>query len=106
MAGTVDLMRRCRGAGITTVTGRGERWRCGGQTEVAKDCVNGLGLGAEGEQEGLVGGWVRLTHHTGGNRDFKLLYMFEDRDHMDDFFRVVQTPMAEEHPDAALRCPG
>jgi hypothetical protein len=58
---------------------------------------------AEEMQEGLVGGWVRLTHHTGGDRNFKVLYMFEDWDDIDDFFRMIQGRMAEEHPAAAQR---
>ena len=35
--------------GLGRAAGRGEGWRCGGQTEVAEEGVNGLVRGEEGE---------------------------------------------------------
>jgi len=43
--------------GLRRTPSRGEGWRCGGQTEVAEDGLNGLELGEEGE-DALVGAAV------------------------------------------------
>ena len=47
--------------------------------------------------DGLLGGWVQLTHNTGGAHNYKVLYLFEDWDHMDDFFAFTQSTMLEKH---------
>lgn len=52
-------------------------------------------------EEGLLGGWARLNHHTGGSHNYKVLYLFEDWDHIDDFFQRIMGRMAREHPEAA-----
>jgi hypothetical protein len=44
-------------AGLRRAAGWGEGWRCGGQTEVAEDGVNGLVRGEEGE-DGHIGAAV------------------------------------------------
>lgn len=49
-------------------------------------------------EEGILGGWVQLTHNTGGSRNSKILYLFEEWDHMDDFFARFQQTVAAEHP--------
>jgi len=39
--------------------------------------------------DGLLGGWVTEGHNTGGRFNWKVLYMFEEWDDMDDFFMRV-----------------
>lgn len=58
---------------------------------------------ADAKAEGLVDGWVFLNHNTGGTHNFKILYMFDDWDHIDDFFEKVQGSMAETHPEDAQK---
>ncbi|UCC83802.1 MAG: hypothetical protein JSW46_02390, partial [Gemmatimonadota bacterium] len=52
---------------------------------------------------GILGGWVRLGHHTGGPHNFKVLYMFDSWDDMDDLFQRALETMAEQHPDEWAR---
>ena len=47
--------------------------------------------------DGLLTGWVVYTHNTGGSHNFKVLYMFDDWDKIDDFFQSIQGQMAENH---------
>jgi hypothetical protein len=49
--------------------------------------------------EGLLGGWVRLEHNTGGPHNSKVLYMFDSWDAIDDLFGKLLGTLAEEHPD-------
>lgn len=35
---------------------------------------------------GTLGGWVTEMHHTGGRYNWKVIYLFEDWDSIDDFF--------------------
>jgi hypothetical protein len=53
--------------------------------------------------EGLVNGWVVLNHNTGGTHNFKVLYMFDEWDHIDDFFERVLGSMAEANPEDAQK---
>ena len=53
--------------------------------------------------DGLLGGWVRLTHNTGGDHNFKVLYLFEDWDDMDDFFAFTSSTMSEKYPEDFAR---
>lgn len=39
-------------------------------------------------QEGILLGWVKLGHNTGGPHNVKLLYFVEDWDQLDDLFRT------------------
>ena len=57
----------------------------------------------EAKAEGLVDGWVILNHNTGGTHNFKVLYMFDEWDHIDDFFERVQGSMAEANPEDAQK---
>jgi hypothetical protein len=65
---------------------------------------NGLWTAAAGPimdaamEEGILGGWVIFNHDTGGHHNFKVGYLFEDWDHMDDFFEKIQSELAEQHP--------
>jgi hypothetical protein len=40
--------------------------------------------------EGLLGGWVRLEHNTGGPHNSKVLYMFDSWDDIDDLFGATR----------------
>ncbi|MFQ5888638.1 MAG: hypothetical protein ACE5JR_01160 [Gemmatimonadota bacterium] len=40
----------------------------------------------EAVENGTLGGWVVLRHHTGGKHNWKILYFFKDWDSIDDFF--------------------
>lgn len=53
--------------------------------------------------DGLLGGWVKLNHNTGGPHNSKVLYFFDSWDEIDDFFGRLQETLAEEHPDAWSR---
>ncbi len=48
--------------------------------------------------DGTVGGWVTLDHNTGGRHNFKVLYMFDGWDKIDDFHGKLLGTMAEQHP--------
>ncbi len=48
--------------------------------------------------DGILGGWVTLGHNTGGRHNYKLLFFFEDWDHIDDFTGQVLGTMAEQTP--------
>jgi hypothetical protein len=61
--------------------------------EVAAPVIN------QAQADGLLGGWVQLTHNTGGSHNYKVLYLFQDWDHMDDFFQFTQSTMMERHPE-------
>ena len=39
--------------------------------------------------DGTLGGWVIETHNTGGRHNWKIIYLFEEWDTMDDFFNGV-----------------
>ena len=51
--------------------------------------------------EGLLGGWVKLDHNTGGPHNSKIVYLFEDWDDIDDLFELLLGQMAERYPDDA-----
>jgi hypothetical protein len=47
-------------------------------------------------EDGILGGWVREGHNTGGRYNWKVLYLFEEWDHIDDLFeRLVSQLMAD-----------
>lgn len=46
--------------------------------------------------EGLLGGWVKLNHNTGGPHNSKVLYFFEEFDDIDDLFAKVYGDMPED----------
>ncbi len=50
-------------------------------------------------KEGSLGGWVKLGHNTGGPHNSKVLYFFEEWDHIDDLFGKFLSALAEQHPD-------
>jgi len=52
----------------------------------------------DAQAEGLLGGWVTLVHNTGGSHNFKVLFVFDEWDKIDDFTGTVLGRMAEEHP--------
>ena len=51
--------------------------------------------------EGLLGGYVVFNHNTGGPLNWKLLYLFEEWDKMDDFFQQLGSRMSQRVPAAA-----
>lgn len=55
-------------------------------------------------EDGLLGGWVRLDHNTGGPYDSKYLIMVDGWDKLDDviFDRMIGT-LVEEHPEQWAR---
>lgn len=57
--------------------------------------------------DGLLGGWVRLDHNTGGPYNSKHLFLFDDWDRIDDviFERLIGT-LAEEQPELWSRLNG
>ncbi len=66
-------------------------------TEVQVPIVN------EAMSESILGGWVKLNHNTGGPYNSKVLYLFEDWDHIDDFLTKLLGTLAEEHPADFLK---
>jgi len=50
--------------------------------------------------EGLLGGYVVFNHNTGGARNWKLLYLFEEWDKMDDFFQQMFSRITARNPAA------
>ena len=54
-------------------------------------------------EAGLLGGWVRLTHNTGGAHNSKFLYLFEEWDSIDDMVEMVWFGMIEDDPEAFTR---
>ena len=55
--------------------------------------------------EGLLLGWVKLDHNTGGPHNAKVMYFFDDWDKIDDFFQQAFASMAEDE-DAMMRFAG
>lgn len=53
----------------------------------------------EAMEEGILGGWVRLGHNTGGPHNSKVLYLFEAWDHIDDLFDKLLSELAEAHSE-------
>ena len=54
--------------------------------------------------EGLLGGWVRLDHNTGGPYNSKHLYLFDDWDRIDDvIFERLLGSLMEEQPERWAR---
>lgn len=53
----------------------------------------------EAMADGVIGGWAALDHNTGGRHNYKVLFMFEDWDHIDDFTSQVLGNMAERNPE-------
>ncbi len=49
--------------------------------------------------EGILNGWVKLGHNTGGPHNSKLLFFFDSWDDIDDFWGTFLGTMAEQHPD-------
>jgi hypothetical protein len=47
-------------------------------------------------EEGLLGGWVRQGHNTGGRYNWKVLYLFEEWDLMDDLFARVTSELTAD----------
>ena len=47
--------------------------------------------------DGLLGGWVRLSHNTGGRYNWKIFYFFRSWDTIDDLFdRLLPALMADQ----------
>jgi hypothetical protein len=57
----------------------------------------------EAMSEGILTGWVKLGHNTGGPHNSKVLYLFNGWDNIDDVFGKVLGTLAEEHPDQFAR---
>jgi hypothetical protein len=59
---------------------------------------------AQAMADGVLGGWVRLDHDTGGPYNSKLLFLFDDWDNIDDviFDRMIGT-LVEEQPEQWAR---
>ncbi len=53
--------------------------------------------------DGILSGWVKLNHNTGGPHNSKVLYMFDSWDDIDDLFDRLVGTMSEEHPDVWAR---
>ena len=51
---------------------------------------------AEAMEEGLLVGWVKLNHNTGGPHNSKILYFFEEWGHIDPLFSRLLGGMAEQ----------
>ncbi|HUF77113.1 MAG TPA: hypothetical protein VMM35_12585 [Longimicrobiales bacterium] len=49
---------------------------------------------------GFLNGVVLLGHHSGGAHNKKVLYLFEEWDHIDDMWSHFFARMEEDHPDA------
>lgn len=49
-------------------------------------------------KDGILSGWVTFGHNTGGPHNWKVLYMFDSWDDIDDMFQTVLGSMAEQHP--------
>jgi hypothetical protein len=58
---------------------------------------------AEAMSEGILTGWVKLGHNTGGPHNSKVLYFFNGWDQIDDLFAKLIGTMAEAHPDQFAR---
>ena len=50
--------------------------------------------------EGMLGGYVVFNHNTGGPRNWKLLYLFEEWDKMDDLFQQMFSRITARNPAA------
>jgi len=50
----------------------------------------------EAMAEGLLGGWVKLNHNTGGPHNSKVLYFFEEWDDIEDLFGKLLGRMAQD----------
>ena len=47
-------------------------------------------------EDGLLGGWVIKGHNTGGRYNWKVLYLFEEWDDMDDLFERVLSQLTAD----------
>jgi hypothetical protein len=50
----------------------------------------------EAVDEGMLLGWVKLDHNTGGPHNAKVMYFVDDWDKMDDFFQKAFASMGED----------
>jgi hypothetical protein len=57
----------------------------------------------EAMEAGILGGVVLLGHHSGGAHNKKVLYLFEEWDHMDDMWSHFFARMEEDHPEAMAK---
>lgn len=53
----------------------------------------------EAMDDGLLGGWVKLTHNTGGPHNGKVIYLFEEWDDIEDMWAMFLGTLAEDHPE-------
>lgn len=60
----------------------------------------------EAMEQGILGGWVKLSHNTGGPHNSKILYFFESWDDIDDLFGKLLGDMAEDDPEEFDRIMG
>lgn len=52
----------------------------------------------QGMTDGLLGGWVILSHNTGNRHNWRVLYLFEEWDDMDDLFkRLLDALQSDPH---------
>lgn len=53
--------------------------------------------------DGILSGWVKLSHNTGGPHNSKVLYFFDSWDDIDDLFGRLISTLAEDHPSEWAR---
>jgi len=54
-------------------------------------------------EEGILTGWVKLGHNTGGPHNMKILYFVDGWDQIDDMFMRLGGTLQEEYPDEFAR---
>ena len=57
----------------------------------------------EARQEGMLVGWVKLGHNTGGPHNVKLLYFVDGWDDIDDMFMKLGGTIQEQYPSEFAR---
>lgn len=57
----------------------------------------------EAMDAGILNGVVLLSHNTGPAHNHKVLYLFEEWDHMDDMWNSFFEKMGERHPEELQR---
>lgn len=57
-------------------------------------------------EDGLLSGWAKLNHNTGGPHNSKILYFFDSWDDIDDMFERLFQTMEQEHADEMARVIG
>lgn len=58
---------------------------------------------ADAMRKSLLGGWVTYNHDTGGEYNWKIIYLFRNWDSIDDFFGEFLGRLQKEHPEPWTR---